>query len=287
MPPTDQHAQHITHHLNTYDLDPLITTLHHLGLITNTTQHLSNLKPIFTAAQRDHINLLHPPPDYHPWLSRTLTTNADGTPAKPNTQNSRATSLRTLYRALRKLHLITGNPLLDFTTHPTQRRTDPLPSRTHLETLIHASRQDAALHAALLLLWHHAVPMATLIRQTWAAYNPHTARLLRGNVTTTLTPTAAAALDTLHHTAGYDPLYPDTQGTVAPKRMFPYDTPDALRLRILQVSDAAGLPFYPPGLIRKAALRDHPTSPEALGYLNQREYDIALKHAQSLADASR
>ena len=286
--PHDHLAQQVTRAFHDGDLDTLITTLHHHALLHGRpAQLISNLKPLFTAAQRDHINLLHPPPDLHTWLHTTLQFNQDGTPSKPNTRNSRLVALRALYRALRHLRLITGDPLLDYHGLPSERRADPLPSRAHLDQLLHASQHDPNLHAALLLVWHHALPIATLLRLRWAAYAPQPHTLLRGDLITTLSPDATRALDRLHHRAGYDPLYADTLDTVAPLRIFPYDTQDALRLRILQVAQQAGLDFIPPGLIKRAALRDHASTAQQLGYRHEREFENATRHAQRVANATR
>ncbi|GGS12374.1 hypothetical protein [Deinococcus sedimenti] len=81
--------------------------------------------------------------------------------------------------------------------------------------------------------------------------------------------------------------YPDTHDRTQNLRMFPYDTPDALRLRIRQVTRDHDLPFIPPGIIRRAALRDHPGTPEILGYTRDKDYREALNHARKIADASR
>lgn len=282
--PADDLARSLTNALHTGDLDTLVTTLHaHGRLQGRPAQLISNLRPITTAAQRDYVSLLRPPADFHAWLSEVLLTNADGTPAKPNTRASRVLTLRALYRALRQLGIITGDPLLDFHAPPAERRSDPLPTRETLETLIRAARTDPALHAALLLLWQHAVPITTLLRLTWDAFNPHARTLLRNDVVSPLTPETATALERLHHRAGYDPLYEDTLDAVASKRMFPYDSQDALRLRILHVTRDAELPFIPPGTLRRAALRDHARSATHLGYLNATHYDRVVQFAQTIA----
>ncbi|NTY02397.1 hypothetical protein [Deinococcus sp. JMULE3] len=283
--PADDQARVLTHALHTGDLDTLITTLHAQDRIRGRpAQLISNLRPIVTAAQRDYVSLLRPPPDFHAWLSETLLTNADGTPARPNTRTSRVIALRALYRALRGLGIITGDPLLDFHAPEVERRSDPLPTRETLETLVHAARTDPNLQAALLLLWHHALPITTLLRLTWAAFDPHARTLLRNNALSPLTPEAGAALQRLHHRAGYDPLFEDTLDQVAPRRMFPYDTQDALRLRILHVTRDAELPFIPPGLIRRAALRDHARSATHLGYISTSHYERVVALAQSVGE---
>lgn len=283
--PADDLARTLTNALHTGDLDTLVSTLHAQGRLQGRpAQLISNLRPIITAAQRDYVSLLRPPADFHAWLSGVLLTNADGTPAKPNTRTSRVLTLRALYRALRQLGIITGDPLLDFHAPPAERRSDPLPTRETIQTLIDAARPDPALHAALLLLWHHAVPISTLLRLRWDAFNPHERTLLRNDVVSPLTPAAATAVERLHHRAGYDPLFEDTLDMVAPRRMFPYDSPDALRLRILHVARDATLPFMPPGALRRAALRDHARSATHLGYLNTTHYDRVVQLAQTLTD---
>ncbi|MCD0164724.1 hypothetical protein [Deinococcus sp. 12RED42] len=286
--PHDHLAQKITHALQDHDADILIATLHDAHLIRGSRAQLtSNLRPILTAALRDHINLLHPPPDFHSWLTRIVATNIKGTPSRPNTRNSRVIALRTLYRALRQLNLITGDPLLDYVSLPAERRDDPLPTAADLDRLLHAARQDPALHAALLLLWHHALQLSDLLRLRWPAYTPTDGTLLRGELITHLTPQAEAALTRLHHRAGHHPLYPDTHGSTDHLRIFPYDTPDALRLRLRQVTRDLNLPFTPPGLIRRCALRDHPSTAHQLGYTRDKDYQKALKHAQQIAARDR
>ncbi|GGL10881.1 hypothetical protein [Deinococcus radiotolerans] len=282
--PADEQARTLTHALHTGDLDTLVSTLHAQGILAGRpAQLISNLRPIVTAAQRDYVSLLRPPADFHAWLSEVLLINADGTPAKPNTRTSRVLTLRALYRALRHLGVIQGDPLLDFHSPAPERRTDPLPPRETLAALVHAARSDAALHAALLLLWHHAVPVASLLRIKWAAFNPQGRTLLRGDVVSPLTPEAATAVERLHHRAGYNPLFDGTLETVAALRIFPYDSQDALRLRILQVTRHAELPFIPPGALRRAALRDHAQSATHLGYLNRTHYDRVVQFAQAVA----
>ena len=286
--PHDHLAQKVTYALQDHDADILIAALHDAHLIRGSRAQLtSNLRPILTAALRDHINLLHPPPDFHSWLTRIVATNIKGTPSRPNTRNSRVIALRTLYRALRQLNLITGDPLLDYVSLPAERRDDPLPTRADLDRLLHAARQDPALHAALLLLWHHALQLSDLLRLRWPAYTPTDGTLLRGELITHLTPQAEAALTRLHHRAGHYPLYPDTHGSTDHLRIFPYDTPDALRLRLRQVTRDLKLPFTPPGLIRRCALRDHPSTAHQLGYTRDKDYQKALKHAQWIAARDR
>ena len=97
-----------------------------------------------------------------------------------------------------------------------------------------------------------------------------------------LTGEAATALERLHHRAGYDPLFPDTLEDVASRRMLPYDTVDALRLRVFQVTREAGAPFVPPGLIRRAALRDHAVSAAALGYRDEQHFNRLVALAQQV-----
>ncbi|GGR92233.1 hypothetical protein [Deinococcus sedimenti] len=286
--PEDQLARTLTRALTHADPDTLITTLHQHDLIRGTpAQLISNLKPILAAADRDHVSILHPPADFHAWLHAVLATKADGTPSRANTRISRVTTLRSLYRALRALHLITGDPLLDFQNPSAERRDTPLPTRDDLDRLVRASQKDPALHAALLLLWHHALPITGLLRLTWAAYTPEDGTLLRGDLITTLTPQADAALTRLHQRAGHDPLYPETHGTTSHLRLFPYDTQDALRLSILRTTRDADLAFIPPGQVRRAALRDHPSAAHQLGYTRDKEYQRALRHAQAVADTAQ
>lgn len=276
-------ARKLTQALQDGDLDTLVTTLHAGGHLTGRpAQHISNLRPVVTAAQRDFVSLLRPPADFHAWLQQVLLTNADGTPARPNTRISRVLTLRALYRALRQRQIITGDPLLDFPTEGSERRLDPIPDAGTLQALVNAARHDAALHAATLLLWHHALPVSTLLSLRWAAFDPDQRSLLRGDVISPLTPEAGAALQRLHHRAGFNPLFPDSFGQTAPARMFPYDTPDALRLRLLQVTREAKLPFIAPGQLKRAALRDHARSAAQLGYRTEAHFWKVVELARDL-----
>ncbi|MBZ9752153.1 hypothetical protein GO986_12040 [Deinococcus sp. HMF7620] len=285
---TDELARKVTQALHELELDTLISALHERDRLPGRApQLISNLRPIFEAARRDHVSLLRPPADFQPWLQRVILTNIDGTEAKGNTRISRVTALRALYRALRKLELLHGDPLVDFQLPSVELRSDPLPPKAAIEKLLKAAKSDPNLFAALLLVWHHALPMTTLLRLKWSAFNPEKRTLLRDDVVTPLTAQAAAALERLLHQAGYDPLYPETLAGTQSKRMFPYDTLDALRLRVLQTCTKANLKFIPPGLIKKCALRDHARSAAHLGYRVNKHYKkvIALAQGISVNDA--
>lgn len=280
----DELALRVTQALGAYDLDVLVPLLHGRDLfLGRAAQQISNLRPIFRAAADDGINLLFPPEDFKVWLSVTLLLNADGTPARVNTRASRLTTLRGLYRTLRGLRLMQVDPLVDFVPPGHERREDALPSRAALEALLRGAKGDAALHAALLLLWQHAVPVETLLRLRWSAFDVTGRALLRGDMVSALTGEAATALERLHHRAGYDPLFPETLDAVSARRVFPYDTADALRLRVFQVTREAGVAFIPPGLIRRAALRDHAVSAAALGYRDERHFNRLVTLARQVA----
>ncbi|MBZ9714521.1 hypothetical protein [Deinococcus multiflagellatus] len=290
---TDELATKVLQALRSYQLDTLVATLHERGRLPGRpAQLISNLRPIFDAAERDLVSLLRPPADFHPWLHGVLLTNLDGTEAKVNTRVSRVTALRALYRALRKLGLLQLDPLFEFQLPAAEQRHDPqprqpLPTRATIETLLHQARTDPHLYAALLLLWHHALPLTTLLRLKWSAFHPDTRTLLRDDVVSALTGEAATALERLHHRAGYDPLFPETLEETAVKRIFPYDTVDALRLRVLQTCTDAGLKFIPPGQIKRCALRDHARSAAHLGYRTHEHYQKVVAMAQAItAEAS-
>lgn len=272
----------LTRALRAYDLDTLLATLAQQGGAAHTKQRRANLVRVFRAAEGEHVSLLHPPEDFQPWLRRTLQTNENGTPAKPNSVVSRLSALRTLYRDLRVAGVVQGDPLLDFVAPPSETGKTAVPPRSEIERLNAEAREsgDKALHAALLLLTHHAVQVTEILGLKWGAYQPGSGVLLRHRTAARLDDETVRALDALLATQG-GPLHIERIGQ---QRVFPYDTQDALRLRIFQTCQKAGLPFLPPAGLRRSALRDHPLSATDLGYSNQEAYERALNLARDIAE---
>ncbi|WP_295813793.1 hypothetical protein [uncultured Deinococcus sp.] len=286
MTPTpDAVALTLAQALKAYDLDTLLNTLSVHGGARATKQRRANLVRVFRAAEAEHVNLLVPPDDFHPWLRRTLTTNENGTPAKPNSVVSRLSALRTLYRDLRAQGLIHTDPLLDYTAPSGETGKTPLPSRADIEALIAEAREqkDDALTAALLLLTHHAVQVTELLTVRWSAYQPQSGTLLRHRTATRLDDPTLRALDALLAQQGG----PMQLETFSGRRIFPYDTQDALRLRIFQCSQRAGIGFLPPSGLRRSALRDYPLQAADAGYSNPLAFERAVALARDAVASSR
>ncbi|THF87362.1 hypothetical protein E7T09_09530 [Deinococcus sp. KSM4-11] len=279
----DPVALTLTQALKSYDLDTLLNTLTAHGGARATKQRRANLVRVFRAAESEHINLLVPPDDFHPWLRRTLTTNENGTPAKPNSVVSRLSALRTLYRDLRAQGLLYIDPLLDYAAPSGETGKTPLPTRADIEALIAEARaqKDAALTAALLLLTHHAVQVTEILTARWSAYQPESGTLLRHRTATRLDdPTLRALDDMLAQQGG-----PMQLETFSGRRIFPYDSQDALRLRIFQSCQRAGLAFLPPSGLRRSALRDYPLQAADAGFSNPLAFERAVTLARQAVGA--
>ncbi|MFC3834152.1 hypothetical protein [Deinococcus rufus] len=285
MTPTpDSVALTLTQALKGYDLDTLLNTLAAHGGARATKQRRANLVRVFRAAESEHVNLLVPPDDFHPWLRRTLTTNENGTPAKANSVVSRLSALRTLYRDLRGQGLIHTDPLLDYTAPSGETGKTPLPARADIEALIAEARtqKDDALTAALLLLTHHAVQVTEILTARWSAYQPDSGTLLRHRTATRLDDPTLRALDALLAQQGG----PMQLETFSGRRIFPYDTQDALRLRIFQTCQRAGIGFLPPSGLRRSALRDYPLQAADAGYSNPLAFERAVALARDATTSS-
>lgn len=271
----DEYALKLTRALQHYDLDVLIGTVkEHLKWPAK--QLHANLRPIFAAAERDQINLLHPPSDFQDWLQTPLReTNRGPMTAKPNTINARTATLAGLYNHLIDEGLLLVHPLRGLERTPITRTSDPLPSPEEIAKLLKEAHADAALHAALTLIYHHALQVTEVLSLRWPAFQYDDGTLLRRKTVTRLDQTSYRALDRLLAGVGGPLALP--QG-----RIFPYDSQDALRLRIFQTCRAAGLAFINPLRLRKAALRDFVQTPDQAGFLSVQAFEIAQQLAKDL-----
>lgn len=274
---TDSYGLKLTRALQNYDLDELIGAVKdHLAWPSK--QLYANLRPIFSAAERDQINLLHPPSDFQAWLQLPLReTNRGPMTAKSNTINARTATLAGLYNHLMDEGLILTHPLRGFERAPIIRTPDPLPPAADIQTLLAQAHSDHALHAALTLIYHHGVQVTEILSLKWPAFQYDDGTLLRKKTVTTLDQDSYRALDRLLAEAGGPLAEPQ-------HRIFPYDSQDALRLRIFQTCRAAHLPFINPVRLRKAALRDFVQTPNQAGFLSDQAFDLAKRLANTLED---
>lgn len=270
-----EYALKLTRALRDYDLDGLI------GLIKPQMawppkQLHANLRPIFNAASSDQINLLHPPADFQTWLQTPLRQTVRGPmTAKPNTINARTATLSALYNHLIDEGLLLTHPLRGLERTPVIRTPDPLPSPEEIARLLAEAQADPALFAALTLIYHHGLQVTEILSLQWPAFHYDDGTLLRKKTATRLDQASYAALDRLLAGVGGPLAQPQ-------HRIFPYDTQDALRLRIFQTCRQAGLAFIHPVRLRKAALRDFVLSPDQAGFLSAQAFELAEKLAREL-----
>ena len=270
-----EQALRLARALKTYDLDGLI------GLVKEhmawpAKQLHANLKPIFSAAEQEQINLLHTPADFQQWLQTPLReTNRGPLTAKPNTVNARTATLSALYNHLMDEGLTLTHPLRGLERTPIIRTPDPLPSPAEIAQLLATAKADPALYAALTLIYHHGVQVTEILSLRWPAFQYDDGTLLRKKTVTRLDSASYQALDRLLATVG-GPLA-EPQG-----RIFPYDNQDALRLRIFQTCREAKLAFINPMRLRKAALRDFMQTPDQAGFLSPQAFELATKLANAL-----
>lgn len=275
-PHPDELALKLTRALTDLDLDALVATLQAGGNLTRPpAQTRANLKPILEQARTDHINLLRPPADFHAWLRTPLLSNARGGVASNNTIIARTSTLRGLYTTLRRAGLISTDPLTDFQTPPAEHARDALPHRDDLTRLL-LNATEPALHAALTLMYRHALQVTEVLSLRWGMYDHARGRLLRRRTVSTLDPLSIQALEPLLASAG-GPMHAHDDAHV-----FPYRTQDDLRLAIFRVCQGANLPFIGPSQIRRASLRDFPLAQTDAGYADPRSFELAQTLARSL-----
>ncbi|WP_019008822.1 hypothetical protein [Deinococcus aquatilis] len=269
MHPADEHAQKLTLALRKYDLDHLIALLPDLS--PSQPKHVlrAHLKFVFEQAQKDKLDLLHPPADFQTWLQEPLrrTRHADKQ-AQPNTVHARATLLTRLYRLLQEAGLIQQQPLQGLprpTVVPTKRLPHPdTVRRLHLQT-----QPDAALHGALMLIHHLAFTTGELLALEWEHIDFPRNQLLRRRTASPLPDSVRQALERLSETQG-GPLY-------ASGKVLPYPTDQAFRQALWQASKDANTDLVPPATLRLAGLHANGqqlTSMQA-GFIDERAFEDA------------
>lgn len=260
------------------DLDTVLGVLGH-DMRWPLKQLRSNLRLIFASAERDHVNLLHPPEDFVGWLQGPLheTVKGPGT-AKANTVVARLSTLSQLYSLLMDEEVIIQHPLRGMTRPPGERKVEKLPPREDIERLlVHAEAEadDPALFAALTLMYRHTFQVAELLTLRWPAFEHNDGTILRRRTICKLDPESYAALDRLLAKAGGPLAHPTG-------RIFPYENNDALRSRIFQVCRKANLAFVNPAKLRKAGLRDFALTADEAGFIGDEAYALARRLAQQL-----
>lgn len=243
----DEISLKLTQAIRVYDLDQLASLVKdevHWPM----NQFRSNLRFVFEAAANDHINLLFPPPDFQHWLRGPLRRTIKGEETASNsTINARLSTLSMLYELLIDRGLILQHPLRKLERPANIKTPHTPPPADELERLLAHAHADVALHAALLLLTHHALFVTELLTLRWPHFHHPSGTLLRKNGTLQLDAATYRALDQLLAVAGGPLAQP--QG-----KIFPYQNLDALRTRLFQVCQQANLPFIGPARLRKVAL---------------------------------
>ncbi|WP_135229002.1 hypothetical protein [Deinococcus fonticola] len=266
---SDDQARKLTQALQQADLEALLPLIRE-QLPVPPNQAYTLLRLIFEQAAREHVNLLYPPDDFHPWLLRAASINHNGREAKPNTMRLRVSLLSKIYSYLVDQELLLKHPLQHLKRPPNERKTTPLLPRADLERLHLHTRADPALHAALILIDEHAFRVRELLQLQWEDFDPATGAALRPHALTRLSDTALHALHPLQAQAG---------GTFARGRVFPYKYERDLRSALHLACRQANVPYTPPGELRRVALRDHPFTAQQAGF-------AALDGDRSLAKAT-
>ncbi len=257
MHPGNERTHKLTGALQRADLDTVISLLS--GLWPRPDNEVYTLlRLIFDRAQQDHINLVHPPEDFHGWLLEAAARNHNGGEARPNTVRLRLSLLSRLYNALLDEGLLLTHPLQGMHRPPNDRRSGPLLPRADLERLHRQAASDATLHAALVLIDQHAYRVRDLLALHWEDFDPGTGSALRPHALTRLGDASLGALRPLHTAAGGD-LY--AQG-----RVFPYRQERDLRAALFRACKAANVPYTPPGELRRVSLRDQHHTPQSAGF---------------------
>lgn len=278
MHPSDERARKVIQALQSGNLDALIPLM--TGRWPRPDNEVySALRLIFAQAQRDHVNLFHPPDDFHLWLLKAAVQNHNGTEAKSNTIRLRLSLLSKLYSDLQDEGLILSHPLHGLKRPPNERLSAPLLSRAELERLHLQAKPDETLFAALVLIDQHAYRVRDLLTLRWEDFDLETGSALRPHALTRLTDRALAALQPLRPAAGGE-LY--AQG-----RVFAYAQERDLRLALFRACKDANVRYTPPGELRRVSLRDHAHTPQSAGFSahDTRKLVRATALAQGVAEA--
>lgn len=273
MHPADERAQKLTLALENYDLDQVVGLLPALGEPRRIIH--SVLKPVFLHAQRDKVDLLHPPHDFDTWLHSFihLRIGGEGTVASGTVIN-RLTVLSRLYTLLRDEALISSNPVREIPRPQriSDSRGDML-SREEI-TRLHGQTTDPQLKAALLLIDRLAFDTRELRELTWEGVHLGLGTVVRGRTVARVPQEVQQALQVLQRQAGGE-LH-------ASGPVFPY-TDATLRPALWGACHAANVPYSPPSRLRLAGLRDHGErlTRQNAGFLGEQ----AFEHAKRVAGA--
>lgn len=273
----DEQASKVIQALQKADLDTLLPLIRE-QLPVPPNQAYTLLRLIFEQARQEHINLLYPPDDFHPWLLRAASVNHNGSEAKPNTVRLRVSLLSKMYSYLLDQGLLLKHPLQHLKRPPNERKTTPLLARADLERLHAHSREDAALHAALILIDQHAFRVRELLHLQWDDFDHATGMALRPHALTRLSDVALQALHPLQAAAG---------GTFARGRVFPYKYERDLRAALHLACRKANVTYTPPGDLRRVALRDHSLTVQDAGFARvegERSLARATDYARGVAE---
>lgn len=280
----DERATRIREALRQARLDELLPHVRdQLPVPPNTAFTLLSL--IFKQAAAEGVDLLAPPQEFHPWLLQVARLNHRGPDAKPNTVRLRLSLLSNIYTQAIQAGVLTHNPLEGLQRPPNERAGAPLLTREQLAALHRATRSEPALHAALVLIDEHAYRVRELLQLQWDDFDMATGAALRPHTVTRLSDPALHALQALHRQAG---------GLFARGKVFPYKIERDLRAALHSACRRAGVPYAPPGDLRRASLRDHIHSTHSAGYSAQggranleRATRLAQGVAASLEDERR
>ncbi|WP_104992174.1 hypothetical protein [Deinococcus sp. NW-56] len=218
------------------------------------------LSLIFRQAAADGVDFLSPREDFHAWLLQAARLNHRGSPAKPNTVRLRLSLLSNIYTQALQAGLLDHHPLDGLQRPPNERAGAPLLSREQITALHRATRNDPALHAALVLIDEHAYRVRELLQLQWDDFDLGTGAVLRPHTVTRLSDPALHALQTLQQQAG---------GMFARGRVLPYNIERDLRAALHSACRKAEVPYAPPGDLRRASLRDHVHSTHSAGFSAQ------------------
>lgn len=272
----DERATRIRDALTRSRLDELLPHVRdQLPVPPNTAFTLLSL--IFRRAAAEGVNLLAPPQDFHPWLLRVARLNHRGPDAKPNTVRLRLSLLSNIYTQAIQAGVLTHHPLSGLRRPPNERAGAPLLTREQIGALHRAARGDPALHAALVLIDEHAYRVRELLLLQWDDFDMSTGAALRPHTVTHLGDAALQALQAQHQQAG---------GLFARGKVFPYKIERDLRAALHAACRKAGVPYAPPGDLRRASLRDHLHSTHSAGFSaqgGQANLERATRLAQGLA----
>ncbi|MCP2014551.1 integrase [Deinococcus sp. HSC-46F16] len=237
------------------------------------------LSLIFREAAAEGINLLAPPEGFHGWLLRAARLNHRGPEAKANTVRLRLSLLSTIYQQAIQAGILERSPLEGLRRPPGERAGVPLLGREQVVALHAATRGDPALHAALVLIDEHAYRVRELLLLQWEEFDLGTGAALRPHTVTRLSDAALRALQALHQQAG---------GLFARGKVFPYKIERDLRAALHAACRRAGVPYAPPGDLRRASLRDHVHSTHSAGFsaqTGQANLERSTRLAQGVAAA--